>query len=466
MIRRRLLNVNVGYNPYGKLLLNTISTRSVWSINFIGQTQDFEWFMVDKLSGQIIDNGIVYANTNTNVTVDLSTSNGNSDFYIKVDEIGNSIGDIRLWYYDRSITMFDLDVVPKLWRLWISNNKNIELVIKNERGINELQYIGYLRGCFFKNIDFINNAKTTLKYLNIYYVNNKDLSQTPIQVSQMPSIETFWIWTSEKDAFLIDSYDFKTNNPKLKSLVLYNLKQDTIIEPVLPDNIETIKLYYWKWRLNVLNSKIFQNLKNIELGYDSSFQDTNVYDLDFIKDNPKLTSLRLKTIKTTDSLIIVNQNYFKFLYLYATPDLKTVELRNLPELYYFYDVYGRLTTLKIQNSPKMKYFNMINNNENYNLIFDAASKPKLTYVVIVGDYKDGEWDFSAATNLKYLNAKVGKYTTFNLKNGNNANMTHFYKHVGYNDACFLVDDPNLPIFQNKFRAGDTVTNDENVFNNC
>ncbi len=422
MIGRRILN-----QGYGKLLLKTLSTRSDWSIGNLTPNKPTKWTFLNS-NNSVLATGILTENINNSIIADLSLNSGEAKLYIDVDNLGNNLKWIYIWFYNHEITHLDISILPELVNFFIIYADNLNIITRDITKIKKI----YIYSSTFQNANFINNSPE-LYYLKLY--GNTSFNNNIIVLSDKQSLEVLSI---ESLQYLnIDTFDFR----------LYNLLKTVYLNKI--DNNGDEKIYYFNQNvvqsLNLCNgckipqfeTETFSQLTYLRL-HDT--QNTDVIDLSNL-----LTRLPSIDNLTFEKNVNVNEDI-----TIESDTLKTINFR-----------YGfGYKSLNIINTPNLNILNLYYSNLLEALSIDDISGQNITFVNIRYTKNNGEYDFNNLPNLTSIYWNSSYFTRMNIKNGNNANLS-IDNHENYNDAKFIVDDETLPVFENAtFRPDDILTTDE------
>jgi len=424
---RKILN----RNNYGKLLLETISTRSDWNIYSLNPTVDTDWTMIND-DGSIIAQGTLVGGTTNVLAVDLSVNLGTAKLYLDVDDEGNGITYLRQHSFDTDIGLLDLTILPKIFSLYIRGGHNIPLDIRTNENHNFIYFNIYYSDVL--NLDHFNNAgsisiyyslygnlinedtfdllkhKDNLYYFYSYYTsNNAHINTTDFRL--------FSILYAFYNYRIIDGGDYYINTPALKYFYVANYLG---VEMEFPEmvNLETfdnlITLY-----LNKINNQNFIDINTL------------------VKEHmPNLTYLELYYLDNVSEDLIIESNSIKRTYL----------------------DYNYFKSITIQNSPEFSQFRALGSNLLETLYFDDTSKQNLYYFRYNNNNNNiTEIDLNGAV-LTYIDINYSYFKKIDLRGTDRSAVTYFSGHSYYTDACFVVDNPD-DWANDTFRDGDVITSD-------
>jgi len=418
---------------YGKLLLETISTRSDWNIYNLNPTVDTDWTMIND-DGSIIAQGTLVGGTTNVLAVDLSVNLGTAKLYLDVDDEGNGITYLKQSSFDTDIGLLDLTILPKIFSLYIRGGHNIPLDIRTNENHNFINFNIYYSDVL--NLDHFNNAGSISKYYSLH--GNLISEDTFDLLKHKDSLYYFYSYYLTNNAHMntldfrlfpqliyfynfgvIDGGNCYINNGKLINFYLYNYGDDGVEFPEMY-NLET-----------------FSTLVNLELGYlkNQTMIDLNVLIKDYM---PSLSYIRLLGDTT-----------------YINNDL-VIESDSLTKIY-LYVIYTTLNSLTIQNSPNFNYLKLYAVKNVNTLTIDETSKQNLTQIYFRYNNNLQELDFSGAS-LTYIYWDDSYFKKIDIRGTNRSDLTYLSSHNYYTDACFIVDSPD-DWANDTFRDGDVITSD-------
>ncbi len=163
-----------------------------------------------------------------------------------------------------------------------------------------------------------------------------------------------------------------------------------------------------------------------------------IADFTGIQDFVGLTQLRIEsnTNTTIDISNLINLERFT---AHSNGNLSSVNLTGLTNLDYIRINNTSLTSLDVSTNTALEVlwaFTIPTLTD----VIDLSNNTLLRQVLVHNSGTTGELDLSNLTNLTYLDCRNNDFSTVNVKNGNNANVTFFNATNNPNLSCIQVDD--------------------------